>query len=213
MNTQLIELENDAVALAPEIINRYFIINKPYKMVSQFISSHRVGLLGDLDFEFPEHTHAIGRLDNHSEGLLILTTNKKITKLLFESKVPHQRTYLVLVKHQVQEPAMEQLRNGVSIRVKGGGDYITRPCEAEIITDPNAYFNDTHPLKLYPPYTWLLLKLTEGKFHQVRKMVDAVGHQCKRLIRVAIEDLHIGDLPKGGVREVEEAEFFSKLKL
>ena len=57
---------------------RYYIINKPYNMVSQFISSHSVGLLGDLDFKFPEWIQAVGRLDNHSEGLLILTTNKKI---------------------------------------------------------------------------------------------------------------------------------------
>jgi 16S rRNA U516 pseudouridylate synthase RsuA-like enzyme len=64
--------------------HRYFIINKPYNMVSQFISSHNVRLLGDLDFDFPEGTHAIGRLDNHSEGLLLLTTNKKVTRLLFD---------------------------------------------------------------------------------------------------------------------------------
>ena len=52
-------------------------------MVSQFVSADDVQLLGDLNFEFPEGTHAIGRLDSHSEGLLILTTNKKVTKLLF----------------------------------------------------------------------------------------------------------------------------------
>ena len=61
--------------------NRYFIINKPYKMVSQFVSPDNVRLLGDLEFDFPEGTHAVGRLDNNSEGLLILTTNKKVTVL------------------------------------------------------------------------------------------------------------------------------------
>ncbi len=70
--------------------NRYFIINKPPNMVSQFVSTHDVGLLDDLDFQFPEGIHAIGRLDSHSEGLLILTTNKKVTKLLFQGAVPHE---------------------------------------------------------------------------------------------------------------------------
>ena len=64
-------------------MNRYFILNKPFNMVSQFVSTHDVQLLGNLDFDFPPGTHAIGRLDNDSEGLLILTTNKKVTRLLF----------------------------------------------------------------------------------------------------------------------------------
>ncbi len=63
--------------------NRYFLVHKPYKMVSQFVSPDKVRLLGDLDYHFPEGTHAIGRLDNNSEGLLLLTTNKKVTKLIF----------------------------------------------------------------------------------------------------------------------------------
>ena len=194
-------------------VHRYFIINKPYNMVSQFVSSHRVGLLGDLDFDFPEGTHAIGRLDNNSEGLLLLTTNKKITKLLFEGSVPHKRVYLVQVKHEVSEDTLQLLRQGVSIIVKGGGNYTTQPCQVEIVHDPGDYFNDTKPLMLRPPYTWLLLTLTEGKFHQVRKMVDVVHHQCRRLIRVAIEDLMLGEIPAGGVQEIEEVEFFEKLKI
>ena len=193
--------------------HRYFIVNKPYNMVSQFVSSHRVGLLGDLDFDFPEGTHAIGRLDNNSEGLLLLTTNKKITKLLFQGKVPHTRVYLVQVRHEVSGATLELLQQGVSIKVKGGGDYITQPCQAEIIQDPGDYFNDTKPLILRPPFTWLLLTLTEGKFHQVRKMVDAVHHQCRRLIRVAIEEVTLGELPAGGVKEIEEEAFFEKLKI
>jgi 23S rRNA pseudouridine2457 synthase len=63
------------------------------------------------------------------------------------------------------------------------------------------------------PHSWLSIVLTEGKFHQVRKMVLASGHRCKRLIRTAIEDLSLGDLPPGGVREMEEKDFFEQLKI
>ncbi len=57
------------------------------------------------------------------------------------------------------------------------------------------------------------MTLTEGKFHQVRKMVVAAGHRCKRLIRVAIEDIELGDLAPGAVREFEEGEFFRLLHI
>ena len=87
---------------------RYFIINKPYDMVSQFVSPDKVHLLGELDYDFPEGIHALGRLDNHSEGLLILTTNKKITRLLFESEQPHKRTYLVMVNKIMSQEALER---------------------------------------------------------------------------------------------------------
>ena len=61
--------------------------------------------------------------------------------------------------------------------------------------------------------SWVLISLTEGKFHQVRKMVAAVHHRCIRLIRVAIEDICLGNLPAGQVRELEEADFFKLLAL
>src|SRR4051794_3373849 len=122
-----------------EVSYRYFIIYKPRDMVSQFVSSHKVKLLGDLNYNFPEGTHAIGRLDSNSEGLLLLTTNKKVTRLLFESDVPHKRSYLVQVRHVVTEETIQQLREGVVIRAKGGGDYLTDPCEASIVTDPSKF--------------------------------------------------------------------------
>src|SRR3954469_25350006 len=63
---------------------RYFAINKPYGMLSQFVGGHPgLHMLGDLPFAFPEGTHAIGRLDYTSEGLLLLTTNKAVTNILF----------------------------------------------------------------------------------------------------------------------------------
>jgi len=168
-------------------------------MVSQFVSSHEVKLLGDLDFEFPEGIHAIGRLDNHSEGLLILTTNKKVTRLLFSSEKKHKRTYLVMVKNIVTEELLQQLRTGVTIPVKDGEPYIAVPDSIEIVTDD---FRQQYP------HTWLLMTLTEGKFHQVRKMCLAINRRCLRLIRISIEELKLGDLKPGCVKELNEQEFF-----
>lgn len=195
------------------IPHRYFIIHKPFNMVSQFVSPDDVRLLGDLDFDFPEGTHAIGRLDNDSEGLLILTTNKRVTKLLFESKVPHKRTYIVQVLHHVTEESVARLREGVSIHIKGDIDWITSPCEAEIISQPLNMFPVENELQAFIPNTWLKLTLTEGKFHQVRKMVYALRHKCRRLIRISIEDLVLHDLAPGKVKDIDEADFFSLLKI
>ncbi len=182
-------------------------------MVSQFISPDKVKLLGHLEYEFPEGIHAIGRLDSASEGLLILTTNKKVTKLLFESKIPHRRTYLVQVLQIVTDETLVTLRNGVSIRIKGDIQWTTSPCEVEIVDKPLTLFKAENELLDFIPHTWLLITLTEGKFHQVRKMVNAMRHKCRRLIRVSIEDLQLGNLQPGEVKEIEEDDFFELLKI
>ena len=191
-----------------KISHRYFIINKPYDMVSQFVSSHEVKLLGDLDFEFPEGTHAIGRLDNHSEGLLILTTNKKITRLLFDPKKKHKRTYLVMVKNIVTDELLQQLRTGVTIPVKDGEPYIAVPDSIEIVTNVADHYIHMDDFRQQYPHTWMLMTLTEGKFHQVRKMCLAINRRCLRLIRISIEELKLGDLKPGTVKELNEQEFF-----
>ena len=182
-------------------------------MVSQFVSTHQVPLLCDINFKFPEGTHAIGRLDKESEGLLLLTTNKKITRLLFQGKQPHKRKYLIQVSGIIQDATMNMLREGVSIEVKEGKEYITKPAEIKQVSEPINLFSSGYVLHERVPCSWLEIILTEGKFHQVRKMVKAVRHPCKRLIRVSIEDLTLADLMPGEVREVTEEEFFEKLKL
>jgi 23S rRNA pseudouridine2457 synthase len=192
--------------------DRYFILNKPANMVSQFISPDPVGLLGDISFDFPEGTHAIGRLDSHSEGLLLLTTNKKVTRLLFQGEVPHKRTYIVHVKHVVREETLQLLRTGIPILIKGNVFWTTTPCEVDRVEKPAGLLKRT-PEREDIPHSWLKITLTEGKYHQVRKMVHAAGHRCKRLIRISIEDMVLDGLMPGEVREMEEEDFFKKLKI
>lgn len=182
-------------------------------MVSQFVSPDKVGLLKDVPFAFPEGIHAVGRLDNDSEGLLILTTNKKVTKLLFESKVPHKRTYLVQVRNIVTPEKLLLLQTGVTIRIKGGEYYTTSASDVQLVEKPANLFSRADEFKEGLPNTWLLITLTEGKYHQVRKMTAAVKHRCKRLIRLSIEDLTLGNLQPGEVKELEEQDFFKQLKI
>jgi 23S rRNA pseudouridine2457 synthase len=193
--------------------HRYFVLHKPRGMVSQFISPDDVGLLGEIDFDFPEGTHAIGRLDKDSEGLLLLTTNKKVTKLLFQGTVPHTRDYLVLVKNAVSQETLQTLQTGVTFQTFGGADYNTGACKVSIVSNPEERFHIEANLRPEIAHTWLLISLTEGKYHQVRKMVSAVHHRCKRLIRVAIEDIELGTLKPGEILELDEATFFRKLKI
>jgi len=193
--------------------HRYFIVYKPVNMVSQFVSTHQVNLLHQLNFVFPEGTHAIGRLDQNSEGLLLLTTNKKITKLLFQGPVPHNRTYLAQVKNSVSQTTIEKLASGIEISATNGQIFKTTPCKVKLIDTPKNLAAVEKPLHENVQSSWLEITLTEGRFHQVRKMVAAVHHKCIRLIRTSIEDIHIGSMQPGEVIEFNENDFFRLLKL
>jgi 23S rRNA pseudouridine2457 synthase len=197
----------------PAGAHRYFLLYKPVGMVSQFRSVDAVRLLGSIDFPFPEGTHAIGRLDKDSEGLLLLTTDKAITRLLFNSGVKHARRYLVQVRFSVSPDALAQLAGGVRISASGGKDYLTAPCSVELLSAPPPLPAPAVPIHPLVPHSWLRMTLTEGRYHQVRKMVSAVRHNCLRLVRESIEEISIGDMQPGQVREISRPDFFSQLKL
>jgi len=190
---------------------RYFVINKPAGIVSQFVSPHKVGLLGDLDFDFPEGTHAIGRLDKDSEGLLILTTDKKVTRQIFLAEKPHEREYLVMVQNKISDETFNLLKDGIEIQVGHQEFYNARPVSIEIIQKPNSIYPfASDPREIYD-HTWLLIKLNEGKFRQVRKMVLKARHRCLRLIRISISDLKLQGLKPGEIRELDQQSFYDFL--
>lgn len=192
-------------------MHKYFIVNKPSNMVSQFVSPHAVGLLGDIDFNFPEGTHAIGRLDIDSEGLLILTTDKRVTRLIFLASKPHLRTYLVMVQNEITAATFQQLKEGIPIKIKNGQMYIAKPTSIEIIKNAAALYPSAPDRREVFSHTWLLITLTEGKFRQVRKMVLAARHRCLRLIRLSISNIKLGDLKPGEVKEFDEKTFYDLL--
>lgn len=193
--------------------HRYFVLYKPYCMISQFVSPYEQTLLADLPYNFPEGTHAVGRLDFHSEGLLILTTDKSVTRKIYSEGPGHTRLYHVLVEHKVSEDSLQKLRQGVMIGVKGKGFRTTDPCDVRILAVPPQLPEREPPYVMHCEHTWLEFRLQQGLNRQIRKMCAAVRHKCKRLVRYSIEDLDIAGMKSGELRELQQADFFRLLKI
>jgi 23S rRNA pseudouridine2457 synthase len=190
----------------------YFIIYKPYKMLSQFVPMRKKKVLADLNYTFPLGTNALGRLDENSEGLLILSTEKQLTHILLKPENLHSRIYWVQVHGKITGDSLKILEEGLTIRMHKE-NYLTKPCRAKVIGTPANLAERGHPVRDDITTTWIELILTEGKFHQVRKMTAAVGHQTMRLIRVAIEDLLLSDMKPGEVKELTREDLYDKLKI
>ena len=179
---------------------------KPAGYISQFVYPHKrkKGLLGDL-YDFPTGTMAIGRLDVKSEGLLLLTTDGKLSEQIRSNKV--EKEYHVLVDGVITQEAIERLTQGVEIGVEGER-YLTKRCKAHIITSVPSY--PAVGIKIrderHGPTSWLSISLREGKFRQVRKMTAAVGFPTLRLIRARVGGLDLAELSVGEVREVKNLE-------
>lgn len=185
------------------INHRHFIIHKPYGTISQFVNPHKrkKKLLGEF-FNFPAKTMAIGRLDVSSEGLLLLTTDGKVSEYIRSKKI--EKEYYVQVDGIVTKKAITQLKKGVEIGFSGKR-YITKPCKSSIIPFPN--FNKrTQKIRddRHGPTSWISITLTEGKYRQVRKMTAVVGFPTLRLIRVRIGAILLKELDLGKVKEVEK---------
>lgn len=183
--------------------HRHFIIHKPWGYLSQFVNNQtkrKKKMLGEL-YDFPEGTMAIGRLDVASEGLLLLTTDGKVSTEIRSNK--YEKEYYVQVDGIINQEAIEKLKNGVEIGFEGK-KYITKPGIAFIIEDPKFPLRSQKIRdKRHGPTSWVAIIIREGKFRQVRKMTAAVGFPTLRLIRVRIGEIKLGNLEVEGVIEVD----------
>lgn len=191
---------------------RYFIIYKPFGMISQF--SGEATNLSHLDFSFPKDVYPVGRLDKDSEGLLIITNDPHIHHRLTDPKFAHKRTYYVQVEGIPDEKDIALLEKGVEITLPNKKKHTTLPAQCSIIPEPN--FPPRHPpirVRMTVPDTWISLTLIEGKNRQVRKMTAQVGHPTLRLVRYSIENLFLDNMQTSEVREMEKDELYSLLLL
>ncbi|MEM9258405.1 MAG: pseudouridine synthase [Bacteroidota bacterium] len=189
--------------------HHHYLLNKPHSYLSQFTHKHPTRrnkkMLGEL-YPFAPGTMAIGRLDENSEGLLLLTTDGQISAAISSGMV--EKEYYAQLRGVPTEEVLQRVSNGVEISISGK-PYRTKACTVNRL--------DTIPVFTFPPKrvhtpnhgptSWVSVTLREGKYRQVRKMLAVVGHPVVRLVRVRIGKIRLGEMAAGEVREVGELEY------
>ncbi len=208
---QVIDPEKDIVKVDDEIIKDqenlvYYVFNKPRDIVTTCLSG-KDDEQGIMDIvNIPERVFPIGRLDKETTGLIILTNDGRLSNYLMHPRSEHEKEYIVEVYGKIDDDALEKMRRGVKIELKDNGSrkiirrvwgedsvitkkYTTRPCDVSRLS--SSKFSIT---------------LREGKNRQIRRMVDAVGYDVKRLKRIRVENIMLGDLAEGEWRKFTPSE-------
>ena len=190
---------------------RYFIIYKPFGVLSQFSGEGQT--LASL-FDFPKEVYPVGRLDKDSEGLLLITDDKWLNHHLLNPRFGHQRTYLAQVEGIPTAEALKALGNGVRINVDRK-DYLTKPAISKLLPEAPELPDRDPPIRYRKnvPDSWIELTLIEGKNRQVRKMTAAVGFPTLRLVRKSMEKINILGFKVGEVQELDQETVYHKLGL
>jgi 23S rRNA pseudouridine2457 synthase len=192
--------------MSNDIPHKHFAMFKPYGYLSQLIdnSSTKTKLLGQL-YSFPPGVMAIGRLDQDSEGLLLLTTDGAESERVRGKDI--EKEYWALVDGTVTDKDLDKIRNGIFVP-NGANSFESLPCKAEIIENEPLLPPRPKPIRdsRHGPVTWISISLRQGKYRQVRKMTAAAGFPTLRLVRVRIGSFSIGKLVPGQVLELGSIE-------
>ena len=182
-----------------------FILYKPVGVLSQLTSNDpkekKKVFLGSL-YDFPEGIMPVGRLDQKSEGLLLMTTDGKLSDRINRSGI--QKEYYAQVDGLITDEALEKLTEGVEIGMHGER-YKTAYCRVKMIGELPSLPPADPVLRIerHRPASWISITLKEGKFRQVRKMTAAVGFPTLRLVRVRIGNLELGTMKPGDVQSLD----------
>ncbi|MDX2162074.1 MAG: pseudouridine synthase [bacterium] len=178
---------------------------KPYGVLTKFTDADDRPTLADY---IPVgDVYPVGRLDQDSEGLLLLTDDDRLQTRLLDPRLAHPRTYLAQVEHLPAASALERLRGGVALSIDGK-PYRTLPAQVDLIDGEPDLPPRPVPIRYRAsiPTAWLRLTLTEGKNRQVRRMTAAVGHPTLRLVRVRMDVIDLAGLEPGAWQPLSDAE-------
>ena len=180
----------------------YLLFYKPFGVLSQFTGGGGKQTLS-MYGPFPPHVYPVGRLDADSEGLLLLTDDRKVLFRLTDPRFAHPRTYLVQIERIPTPHELERLQRGVMIQGKP-----TRPAVVELLSFEPDLPSRPVPIRFRKsvPTAWLRIILREGRNRQIRKMSAAVGHPTLRLVRTHIGPFSLEGLGPGALRELTPRE-------
>jgi 23S rRNA pseudouridine2457 synthase len=180
----------------------YFVLYKPDGVMTQFTPVEGKETLAAYG-PFPRDVYPVGRLDEDSEGLLLLTNDGTLQHRLSDPRYRHRRTYLVQVEREPSPAAIAALGAGVVI-----GGVRTLPAEVRLLPGEPALPPKRTPVRFRKtvPTAWLEMTLREGKNRQVRRMTAAAGHPALRVVRISLGPVTLGRLVPGGSRALTGAE-------
>lgn len=182
----------------PGVPRRILLFHKPYGVLTQFTDSSGAGRPTLKDFIAVPDVYPVGRLDQDSEGLVMLTNDGALQHRMSDPRWEHPKTYWVQVEGEPSDEAVQRLAAGVEIQ-----GYRTRPATVRRIEEPRLPAR-TPPVRFRKsiPTGWIEITITEGRNRQVRRMTAAVGFPTLRLVRVAIGPYRLDGLGPGEWREV-----------
>jgi 23S rRNA pseudouridine2457 synthase len=179
-------------------VSQLILFNKPYNVLSQFTDRDR-NRPTLADFIPLKSVYPAGRLDNDSEGLLLLTDDGHLQARIADPRFLWPKAYWAQVEGIPDDAALDRLRRGVVLN-----DGPTRPARARRIEEPAGLWPRDPPIRYRAaiPTSWIELVLREGRNRQVRRMTAAVGFPTLRLVRWAIGPWNLEKLAPGEWREV-----------
>ena len=188
----------------------YYIVYKPYGMLSQFTPEGNKPALGSL-LKFPLDCYPVGQLETESEGLLLLTNDKKVSQKFLNPTVEFKRTYAVQVDGDITEDAIRKLSEGFEVKVEGKM-INTKAASVEKIAEPTLPPR-TPPVRFRKtvPTSWISITLSEQKNKQLRSMLSSVGFPALRIVRMKMGNLELKAMLPGDVVELKGTVVYEKL--
>lgn len=189
---QQIDESKDRIYFDGELImyqkNIYIMLNKPQGVVSATMDNVHKTAFDLLKIANKKDLFIVGRLDLDTEGLLLITNDGELSHNLLSPKRHVSKTYQVIAEQPITKEQIQKLEAGVDI----GEEKLTLPARVQQISENEFY-----------------LSIVEGKFHQVKRMLQAVDNQVVFLKRVAIAGLKLDETLKAGeYRELTKDEYF-----
>jgi 23S rRNA pseudouridine2457 synthase len=185
-----------------------YLFYKPFGVLCQFTPVPGKRTLAEFG-PFPGDVYPAGRLDEESEGLLVLTNDNRVKQQLTDPRYHHPRTYLVQVERIPDVTALRRLRSGVMLDGRMTRPAVVSVCDHEPQLPPRPV-----PIRFRKtvPTAWIDITLYEGRNRQVRRMTAAVGHPTLRLVRVRIGELTTEGLRPGEWRMLSPGEMRGMLR-
>jgi len=166
----------------------YLMVHKPAGVLTSMKDDRERKVVAQLVQDVPERVFPVGRLDYHSEGLLLMTNDGEFAYRIAHPKFKVAKTYMVKIKGNIPPGGLKEIKIGISL-----SDGYFKPEEAVVE-------------RVNPKSTWLKFTIYEGKNRIIRRYLSAFGYTVLRLVRTAIADIELGELKPGAYRYLTKKE-------